>query len=61
LIYDVLQNFLEINKIELALFQQKPTLKESKPDERFRLQVCREIQRQLMIADTILQQRFLSV
>jgi hypothetical protein len=61
LIYDIIQNFLEVNKVELKNLQQKPNNRESKAEERFRMQICREIQRQLMIADTVITQRFLSV
>lgn len=60
-VYDALLNFLEVNKVELAALQERQHSDETKAEERFRMNVCREVQRQIMIADTLLHQRFLTI
>lgn len=61
MLYDAILNFLEVNKLEYQILQDKIQEDETKAEERFKQQVSREIHRQIMMADTLLNQRFLSV
>jgi len=60
-LYDAILNFLEVNKVEYQILYENRPADETKAEERYRMQVCREIHRQITIAETLINQRFLSV